>query len=105
MLTVSFEYRALRVHVPTVDNMIPSNYCHLICLLVLCSMRNADTAKTYMPNRNVVFILVDDLRPALKSFGDNKAFTPNIDSLADRSFVFRNVYAQVTLNQLNDLPI
>lgn len=44
---------------------------------------------------NVLFIVVDDLRPALGCYGDKRAFTPNIDSLAARSIIFKNAYAQV----------
>lgn len=40
-------------------------------------------------------IILDDLRPALKCYGDTAAVTPNIDKLASKSFVFKNAYAQV----------
>ncbi|XP_034247210.1 iduronate 2-sulfatase isoform X2 [Thrips palmi] len=46
---------------------------------------------------NVLFIIVDDLRPALNCYGDDSAYTPNIDSLAQHSFVFVNAYAQQAL--------
>lgn len=44
---------------------------------------------------NVVMIIMDDLRPALKCYGDTAAVTPNIDKLAAKSFLFTNAYAQV----------
>lgn len=40
-------------------------------------------------------IIMDDLRPALKCYGDTAAVTPNIDKLASKSFIFTNAYAQV----------
>lgn len=54
-----------------------------------------NAAKANGQNHNVLFIIVDDLRPALGCYGDTKAFTPNIDRFAQQSFVFRHAYAQV----------
>ncbi|PSN43846.1 Iduronate 2-sulfatase [Blattella germanica] len=44
--------------------------------------------------QNVLFIVVDDLRPALGCYEDGMAYTPNIDRLAERSVIFKNAYAQ-----------
>lgn len=44
---------------------------------------------------NVLFIVVDDLRPVLGCYGDNLVKSPNIDQLASHSIVFSNAYAQV----------
>lgn len=48
---------------------------------------------SYRPN--VLFIILDDFKPALSTYGDRLAYTPNIDNLASKSFVFNQAYAQV----------
>ena len=41
---------------------------------------------------NVLLICVDDLKPNLGCYGDSLAKTPNIDRLAQRSFLFERAY-------------
>ena len=41
-----------------------------------------------------MFIAVDDLKPTIRSFGDNLAVTPNIDLLARKSSLFLNMHTQ-----------
>ncbi|WP_316767676.1 sulfatase [Pedobacter frigiditerrae] len=43
---------------------------------------------------NVLFIVVDDLRPALGSYDDKNASSPNIDQLAANGTLFTNAYCQ-----------
>lgn len=49
------------------------------------------------PRYNVIFINVDDLSIALGTYGNSFAPTPNIQRLADRGVLFRNVYTQYSL--------
>ncbi|KAL1516577.1 hypothetical protein ABEB36_000475 [Hypothenemus hampei] len=44
---------------------------------------------------NILFVVIDDLKPVLGCYGDSKAYTLNIDNLASKSFVFTNTYAQI----------
>ena len=43
---------------------------------------------------NVLFILVDDLRPLLGCYGYSQMHTPNIDRLAHRGTLFNRAYCQ-----------
>ncbi|PRD48992.1 iduronate-2-sulfatase [Sphingobacterium haloxyli] len=42
---------------------------------------------------NILFILVDDLRPAIGAYGDSVAITPNMDKLAAQGFRFEQAYS------------
>lgn len=77
--------------------LVALNSCKLLwlCFFVLPVMGDHRTKGTTQNRKNIVFIIVDDLRPALGCYNDSKAFTPNIDRLAEKSFVFRRAYAQV----------
>lgn len=44
---------------------------------------------------NVLFIVVDDLRPSLGSYRETYMHTPNIDNLAKNSVLFENAFVQV----------
>ena len=46
---------------------------------------------------NVLFIMVDDLRPLLGCYGHPEMHTPNIDRLAQRGTVFNRAYCQYPL--------
>ncbi|XP_006869795.1 PREDICTED: iduronate 2-sulfatase-like [Chrysochloris asiatica] len=43
---------------------------------------------------NILFIVVDDLRPTLGCYGDKLVRSPNIDQLASHSLLFQNAFAQ-----------
>ena len=46
---------------------------------------------------NVLFIIVDDLRPMLGCYGHPEIHTPNIDALAQRGTLFNRAYCQYPL--------
>jgi iduronate 2-sulfatase len=49
------------------------------------------------PRPNVLFLSIDDLRPALGVYGDPLARTPNLDRLAQRGLRFERAYCQHAL--------
>lgn len=72
----------------------------LLYLLTVFSAFTSYAHSTNATQKNVLFIIVDDLRPALGCYGDVHAVTPNIDGLAKKSALFRWTYAQVRINYL-----
>jgi iduronate 2-sulfatase len=67
-------------------------------LAVLCvaSATSAPTAAAVAArgSTNVLFIVVDNLRPALGAYGDTEVVTPRIDALAANSTLFSRAFCQ-----------
>lgn len=45
---------------------------------------------------NVLFLVVDDLRPTLGCYGESILRTQNVDNLASKSILFEQAFVQVT---------
>lgn len=62
-------------------------FLYLLSFLLLNVVSSKD-------QRNVLFIIADDLRTSLGCYGDSVVKSPNIDQLASHSHVFLNAFAQ-----------
>ncbi|XP_036404650.1 iduronate 2-sulfatase [Megalops cyprinoides] len=69
--------------------MLSPSQTWLSFILTFSSVEVGSTGKL-----NVLFIISDDLRPALGCYDDPVVKSPNIDQLASQSKVFLNAYAQ-----------
>ncbi len=65
---------------------------YLFAGLFLCSACADKSADLRKPN--ILFISIDDLRPALGVYEDPLAITPNIDRLASEGITFREAFCQ-----------
>ena len=65
-------------------------------LALAACQSNAQTEEQKKPP-NILFIAVDDLKPAMRCYGDELAITPNMDRLANRGLLFENAYCQVAV--------
>ncbi|MDG6099888.1 sulfatase [Alteromonas sp. ZYF713] len=54
---------------------------------------STDEVENYQ--QNIVMLVIDDLRPVIGAYGDEKAHTPNIDKLASNGVMFNHAYANV----------
>jgi len=64
--------------------------------ILMCGMSLAFNAvASDVKPANVLFIMIDDLRPELGAYGSTAVKSPNIDSLARESVVFANAYVNV----------
>jgi iduronate 2-sulfatase len=65
----------------------------LLLSIILLSLRLSAPEKP----PNVLFIMSEDLRPELPSYGRHAALTPNIQRIADRGLIFDLVTCQVAI--------
>jgi len=65
-----------------------------ILFLVLFAVNNSTTAQKKKSKPNVLFIVVDDLKPVLGVYGNKNVKTPAMDKLAKSGIVFENAYVQ-----------
>ena len=69
-------------------------YLGLIIILLSCKTTKENKEQLTPPkNKNVLFIMVDDLRPELNIYGQNKIISPHIDALAKNGMKFTQHYS------------
>lgn len=66
----------------------------IVAATALAGIPAQSQSKTGKPGLNVLFIMVDDLRPELGCYGRDLIQTPNIDNLARKGIVFDRAYCQ-----------
>lgn len=66
----------------------------ILLLLSLCIVFSCGPAEKPAKAPNILFISIDDLRPALGVYGDSIVHSPNIDRLAADGITFRRTFAQ-----------
>jgi arylsulfatase A-like enzyme len=64
------------------------------CFLILNFIVEG-SAQIQEPSKNVLFIMVDDLRPELNIYGQSHIKSPNIDALASEGVTFNRAYCNV----------
>ena len=78
---------------PARTGLRPGPLVGLACALLIARGAGAQPAAGY----NVLFVVVDDLRPELGAYGVEYVHTPRIDGLAARAVVFERAYAQAPI--------
>ena len=72
--------------------------CAAILWALALAMPSAMHAQQSLPAQsphNVLFLIIDDLRPELPAYGSTHVHAPNIERLAQQGLVFHNAYANV----------
>ena len=78
--------------------MNPYKILVLSLILVFLSFKTTkenEEKYTASKKKNILFIMVDDLRPELNIYGENKISSPHIDALAKSGVVFNRAYSNV----------
>ena len=66
----------------------------MFCWLLLMLFGFTTQAQENNP-KNVLFIIVDDLRPVLPTYGANQVVAPNITAFADNAVQFNNAFVNI----------
>lgn len=68
----------------------------IACLLVFLGCKSTKGNKTLTtPKKNILFLMIDDLRPELSMYGQSQISSPNIDALAKSGVTFNRAYCNV----------
>ena len=62
----------------------------ITCLLILLSCKSTKENKILTSaKKNILFLMIDDLRPELSMYGQSQISSPNIDALAKSGVTFK----------------
>ena len=67
----------------------------VLVFLSFKTTRENEEKTSISKKKNILFIMVDDLRPELNIYGENKIISPHIDALAKSGVVFNRAYSNV----------
>ncbi|MDY7396798.1 sulfatase-like hydrolase/transferase [Aureibaculum sp. 2210JD6-5] len=72
-------------------------YLLSVFILTSCNSqsKNSDKKETENPQPNIVWIVTEDISPALSFYGDSTAKTPHLDQLSKESLIYDNAFAVV----------
>ena len=92
-----FHAIALKAFPACLMSVIQANTVHAVVPSIGSSGvgRTNTNANTNANTKNVLFIIVDNLRPALKAYGVPDVITPNIDRLAAQGTIFARAFCQL----------
>lgn len=77
------------------------SFVSLHCIFLLRS----ESTISINSRKNILLIIVDDLRPALGCYNDENSYTPNIDALARKSALFNNAIVQVGIPHCHETAL
>ncbi len=69
----------------------------MLCTAFACSKAYGLSLEKDKRRPNVLFLIVDDLRPELGCYGNSNIISPNIDKIAREGILFKNAYCQIAL--------
>jgi len=66
----------------------------LLLLLLMAACCRAQTAAGPPPPSNILFVVVDNMRPAIGAYGNTEVVTPHMDALAANATLFSRAFCQ-----------
>ena len=92
--STSSPHRENEAPTPHTMSVHPKSPATLLAACLLASAAPAPAAQPQSSRPNILFIVVDDLRPELGCYGNPIIKSPNIDRLARAGVVFNRAYCQ-----------
>lgn len=68
-------------------------YWLFLCIIGICYSCTSPSESSDLPLPNIIWLVAEDISPALGCYGDSLAITPNIDAIAQNGVLFQKAYA------------